>query len=245
MIALPLFAACTLSAHDADDATRRAVAHLDYVAGDYAGAVKKGRVVDAHEYEEALELLAETKALAAESATPAAVRAVEAVAVAVEAKAPAAEVKRLVADARGFLLAKADIAPPEGLSKARAAATFAARCAGCHGADGAPGTAAATLDPPPRDFRDPAVMDAFTPLRAYSAITDGLEGTAMSAFPDLSEAERWELAFWVVGLRHGEGVAPAEPLTAEKLADASDAALRARYTTDALAWLRREAPYGP
>jgi high-affinity iron transporter len=240
------------SASDDADGVRRAVARLDYVGGEYEDAVKDGEVVDAHEYEEAEEMVGEARELAREHAGADASRAVDAVAAAIDARAPAPDVERLVGEARRLLLAGEVIAPPEHapLSEARAATNWTARCASCHGAaGGGDGPAAAGMKPPPRNLRDPEVMETFTPLRAYSAVTDGIAETAMPAFADLSEEERWELAFWVVGLRHdappATGAAPSAAPAPAALADASDVDLRARLHAreETLAWLRRVAPW--
>src|SRR5690606_1886036 len=116
---------------------------------------------------------------------------------------------------------------------------------------------AARLDPAPTDFTDEDVMLGLSPARAFNALTDGIEGTAMVPFSHLPAHERWSLAFYVVALRHAEnsagsaGKAP-EDLTLADLAEMNDADLlswlqergvEGAEAADALAYLRRSAPF--
>ena len=76
-------------------------------------------------------------------------------------------------------------------------------CPTCHGADGGAQTEAAQkLEPQPANFLDPERTAAVSPHRAFHAISFGVPGTAMQAYPQLSEAQRWDLAFYVLSLRH-------------------------------------------
>lgn len=130
--------------------------------------------------------------------------------------------------------------PPD-LEKGRA--LYAEACASCHGADGrADVPLAATMTPPPADFHDPAIMGALSPYKAFNTIGFGVPGTGMPAFPSLSEADRWSLAFFVHTLRQPpcEGAAPR--LSARELAASSDDALAAAHGAGALACLRGVMP---
>lgn len=236
---------------------RRLAAMLDYVAGDYGEAVAGGAVVDAHEWEEQLEFLAEARRLA--DRLPQADLSLAHRLAALEAEARAhVGADLFAADARAIrreIVATfaIQVAPHEPPVYARGAALYAEHCASCHGATGAADTAAArALEPAPRNFRDGEVMASVTPSRAYNAITDGVEGTAMTAFPALSEQDRWDLAFAVTAMRfddaeaaRGLGGTPA----LSDLADRTDAELVGRLPASpaeraaAVAWLRRTAPY--
>jgi len=45
-------------------------------------------------------------------------------------------------------------------------------------------------------------MDLISPFQAFNTVSLGIEGTAMVAFKDLTEPERWDVAFYVLSLRH-------------------------------------------
>lgn len=87
--------------------------------------------------------------------------------------------------------------------------TYGLYCVGCHGeqGDGA-GPAARFLDPKPRDFRVGrlkfASVESGQPPRDEDylrVITDGLQGTAMPAFPLLSNTEKEALVAYVRSFR--------------------------------------------
>jgi high-affinity iron transporter len=243
----------------AEEDLRRLAAILDYIAADYAGAVKNGAVIDEGEYREQLSFLTDAAGLAAK--VPGAD--VAPVAKLVAAKAEPAEVaqaarglrKRLL-DEHGLVLAPA--APP---SLERGRALFAQSCAACHGpGGGGDGPAGKTLKPPPRSFLDPAAMAEMSAVRAFNAITDGMKGTAMASWTALSASDRWSLAFTVLALRHdaaaaarGQKLVAASarpiPTTAAALAGATDTdltlalALEEGARKDALAYLRTVAPF--
>jgi high-affinity iron transporter len=60
------------------------------------------------------------------------------------------------------------------------------------------------MEPPPADFHDAGRMRARSVYGLYSTISLGVGGTSMPAFENLSEDERWALAFYVASLRAGE-----------------------------------------
>lgn len=89
------------------------------------------------------------------------------------------------------------------------AAVYAKRCAQCHGADGAgDGPAAKFMRPRPRIFKENAAYKFRTtpsgelPTRAdlYRVIAQGIPGTSMPAFPQLTEDERWDLVVFIESL---------------------------------------------
>jgi high-affinity iron transporter len=134
----------------------------------------------------------------------------------------------------------------------RAQALFAGNCVQCHGEGGhGDGARAASLDPAPADFRDPARRLTLSPYRVYNTLTFGVPGTAMASFEALTPEDRWSLAFYVFRLGHAderEGAPTFMPLA--DLAAQSDgeilSALRAEANAApeaALTHLRREAAF--
>src|SRR6185295_11378283 len=86
-------------------------------------------------------------------------------------------------------------------------------CAGCHGVDGTgDGAAAAKLEPAPSNFHDAERMSQRSAYGLYNAISLGVNGTAMVAFKQLSDAERWALAFYVSGFPLADARAQGEAL---------------------------------
>ncbi|NVJ26624.1 FTR1 family protein [Myxococcus sp. AM011] len=120
---------------------------------------------------------------------------------------------------------------------------FQTNCAACHGADGSANLPiSATMEPAPANFRDAELMGGLTPYKAFNTTSFGVPGTAMPAYPTLSEDERWSLAFFVFTLRQPpcEGAPPRASL--ERLANTTDDDLVKSFGAEHLACLRRELP---
>lgn len=85
---------------------------------------------------------------------------------------------------------------PELLEKGRA--SFGRNCSACHGEKGAgDGIAAAALSPKPRNFGTERFKNGSKPAQIFETLKKGVPGSAMVAFTNLSEEERWALAYWV------------------------------------------------
>ena len=203
-LCLPAFAAAPASVNP-----RQTWQLLDYVAVDYGAAVQNGRVVSAAEYAEMREFAGAVRSqLAALPATPgqaALVTQADELVAAVEAKGDASHVADRAHRLADGLLANYPVGavpatPPD---PARAAPLYTAQCAACHGPSGhGDGPAAASLDPPPIAFTDAARAAQRSPFALYEAISQGIQGTAMTSFSSLSEGDRWALAFYVGSLAH-------------------------------------------
>lgn len=76
-------------------------------------------------------------------------------------------------------------------------------CAVCHGDEGrGDGRLAATLKPPPRDFKEATAYKKGATVAAIAqTIGKGLAGTSMPAFAHLSAADRLEIARYIAGLQ--------------------------------------------
>jgi mono/diheme cytochrome c family protein len=78
------------------------------------------------------------------------------------------------------LLAVAHGAPPV----PKGAATYAAKCAACHGTQGrGDGPVAASLPRKPRDLSNPEFWATVPLSKVRSAVTDGIPGSAMRGYP--------------------------------------------------------------
>lgn len=217
---------------------------LDYVAVDYAGAVRNGAVISPSEYAEMREFTA-TAQRQITALPPTAARASlliqsgalqEAVASKASAEVIATRAHKLGAD-----LLKAypvPLAPPSIPDLRRGELLFQTNCAACHGAKGrGDGPAAPSLSPRPVNFTDRDRAAKRSPFALEQVIDQGLDGTAMVSFAHLPAQDRWDLAF-----RVGMFAYPAaDAATGEKVWK-EDAALRAKIPNlAALAALTPEA----
>jgi high-affinity iron transporter len=190
------------------DTRARTILHLlDYVAVDYPEAVKGGAVADEAEYREQVDFVAQAITMLGElperPERAALVEQARRLLASVEGRRPADEVARLAGEIRGAVIEayQVPVAPSRPPDLRVAGELYAARCAACHGAEGrADGRAAGGLDPAPTDFHDHERVDRRSAYSFYSTITLGVPGTAMAAFADLSEEQRWGLALYAASL---------------------------------------------
>ncbi len=175
---------------------------LDYVAVDYGGAVRDGKVVSTSEYAEMREFSGSvTEKIATLPAKPAKAELVRESArfkALIESKASPQDVAAASRALGARLLAAYPVPlgpkwPPD---LSRGAQLFQQNCASCHGAKGDAQTPVARqLDPPPIAFSDRERASQRSPFALYQVINQGLEGTAMQSFAQLPDADKWALAF--------------------------------------------------
>ncbi len=269
LLALIFGFSATASAQDDLRAMRQVAGILDYVGSDYAGAVDAhGNVVSEMEYREQLSLTDDALALARASLGEehAVVRGLIELKAALERKPPPDELLRLCRRIRSDLVAdgRLSLAPDAAPVLARGRALyFENGCQTCHAADGSANTdAARALDPHPANFLDADRLNGVSPYRAFYAITFGVTGTGMQAFTQLDDAQRWDLAFFVLSMRHRERdlergrsllAGSSVPTDAAALSSMTEADLLGRIEpmlatpadrADALAFLRARAPFG-
>ena len=191
----------------------RSILHLlDYVGVDYGGAVQAGKVVSADEYKEMMEFSSQVgegmKALPDNPARAVLIADARKLAGQIAAKAEARDVADASAKLRWALIAayQLQIAPRAAPPLAGAAVLYAQNCAACHGASGrGDGPAAKGLDPAPANFHNSVRMASRSAFGLYNTISLGVGGTSMTPFTQLSDEDRWALAFYVANL--GENAA--------------------------------------
>lgn len=183
---------------------------IDYLATDYAGAVKNGAVLSASEYAEMREFTATVhrrlQALPPTPGTPALLSQADQLIASVDAKASPAQVA-IEAHALADALLKAypiPTAPAQAPDLTQGATLYQNQCAMCHGATGhGDGPVGLQLNPRPVDFTDQARADQRSPLSLYEVISHGVEGTPMASYSSrLSSDERWALAYYVGSLAY-------------------------------------------
>lgn len=176
---------------------------LDYISVDYAGAVAKGRVISATEYAEQKEFAATVDAKVSglpnrpERATL--IAGVTRLQASIAAKADGAQVADLAHGLAASLLRAypVPLAPNSPPSFSRGQALFKANCAACHGMAGdGHGPDAAKLATPPIAFTDAARARERSTFALYQVLTQGLDGTPMRAFDELSSDDRWSAALY-------------------------------------------------
>lgn len=256
LIAVPL-ALVGLQAMAAGTQENRAqtIVHmLDYVSVDYPNTVKDGKVTDVGEYQEQREFAGQVQSLLGQlpavAGKEALLRDAQALMARINAKAPGGEVTGLARALAAAVVQRYQllVAPRQAPDLAKAASLFQAQCASCHGAQGrGDGPAAPGMDPAPNNFHDAARMDKRSIYGLYNTVTLGVAGTAMRGFTELSEADRWVLAFLASGmsteprqLTHGEslwskGTGKAELGDLRRLVTSTPADLRAMGRADLVA----------
>lgn len=209
---------------------------LDYLATDYAGAVKDGTVVSASEYREMQEFSATAqqriRALPPSPDAAALDQDADALAAAIKAKKSPAAVSRQAHALADALLKAYPVAsaPEHAPDLSRGAMVYQTRCAACHGRSGhGDGPAGLALSPRPVDFTDSQRADQRSSLSLYEVITHGVPGTPMAGYADrLSDEDRWALAYHVGSLAYeGEAASGAslwrnDPAVRAEIVDLKD-----------------------
>ena len=212
-----LFAAALLcmpgqaAALSTEDSAKQVWQLLDYLAVDYGGAVADGQVKDQSEFGEMQEF-AQTAArqiadLPDRPEKAALLEQAAALKTAIAAKAGAADVGERARGLASALLAAypVPVAPAKAPSLQHGQALYAAQCASCHGAQGrGDGPLAAQLNPPPVAFSDRDRARARSLFSLYQTISNGVSGTSMPAFANLSDDDRWALSFFASTLAFSE-----------------------------------------
>jgi Cytochrome C oxidase, cbb3-type, subunit III len=176
----------------------------------------------------------------------------------IERAAPTKDVHATVADLREELLVDhaIDRSPGPAPDLERGRVLYERHCASCHGVSGRADTLlAATLRPHPANLAEPLFGATISPYDVTTAVRFGVDGTAMAPIASLDAADRWDVAFYVVGLRHAGPTADTVPsFTPRELALVSDDELSDQLFAAgvggadmplALNALRRRAPFEP
>jgi high-affinity iron transporter len=186
---------------------------LDYLAADYAGAVKDGAVISGSEYSEMREFSRTAKsriqALPATTASATLLAGADSLIAQIDAKAAPADVARsahMLADAllRAYPI---ETGPRRAPDLAQGATLYEQQCAVCHGSAGkGDGPVGVRLSPPPVNFTAQARADQRSTLSLYEVITQGVQGTPMASYgKTLSATSRWDLAYYIGTLAYPQG----------------------------------------
>ncbi len=223
---------------------------VDYVAVDYGGAVDTaGNIANPDEYAEmqdfARAIREQLAALPPGPAREELLALAGRLAARIEARAPAGEIQALAGRIRERMIEAFDVTiQPRGVPDlTRGRALFAEHCVACHGTEGrGDGPLARTLEPAPTDFTDYERYRQRTLHGLYSTITQGVADTGMRGYSELSDSDRWALAFYVGQL------APSPELKAagaEALARNPDAPVADPRVLTAMTPAEAEGRFGP
>jgi len=187
--------------------TQQLLQLIDYVGVDYSGAVEDARVVNEAEYAEMLDFTAgisqQLVDLPEHSVKTELISQTKTLALWVQQKEPAEKIRQLTSQMHNNIINAYNIVvvPRKQPDLEKAKILYAEQCASCHGADGfGDGPAAAGMEPPPINFHDVERYKQRTLYGLHSTITQGVSDTAMKAYDQLSDEDRWSLAFYVGSL---------------------------------------------
>lgn len=232
-----VFLIITFSAAAQNPSPRTIVHILDYIGGDYPGAVENGKITNPAEYEEQLELLASAKkilladaALSNREDLKSDFQNLEKL---IKGLASASDVLALSAGAKQKIIfaTKLQMAPQTWPSLAQGKSVYEANCLSCHGVTGrGDGPGAKDLNPPAADFSSKDRNTFLSPTKVFNTARIGIEGTAMKGFDQLNDEDLWAVAFYIFSLKHNsEAAAPLESwqknISLEDVSNSSDPAL--------------------
>lgn len=209
-----IFATTAFANNTALDLVPQAWQMLDYLAVDYAEAVEDGEVIAEGEYTEMVDF---------SSTVHNYILALPETAQKAQLEVDATQLQRLVNNKAAHALVKKQAqrladdlieaypiptAPDAAPDLSLGAVLYQEHCASCHGVTGnGDGQLAEGLDPEPIAFTDKERANQRSALSLYQTITQGVDGTSMAAYRELSENERWALAFYVGTLAYTDQVA--------------------------------------
>lgn len=192
----------------AADEAERILSLVDYIGGDYSNAVHDGKIVNDNEYKEmvgfsndAIHLLQGLNVSGLDKSTTLAD--LELLNRKIVNKSPVDEVEGLSNEIKDKLISDYGIVPyPENHPSLNAGRElYVKNCSQCHGILGyGDGPLAPGFSPPPMNFTDMGSTATLSPFKIYNTMSFGIQGTKMPSFPNLSDREKWNLAFYVMTL---------------------------------------------
>ncbi len=192
----------------ASSAEKRILSLVDYIGGDYQNAVNNGEVINEDEYNEMLEFSAETKelfkTLKLSDGDKANIESkVNELSTLIISKSPVQNVEDIANKIKENLISSYQIVPhPQSRPSLEVGKElYDTNCSSCHGLKGAgDGNLAQGLNPAPANLIDPEFYSGLSPFKVHNTMTFGIAGTAMPAFPQISNDKKWDVAFYVMSL---------------------------------------------
>lgn len=246
LYSLALYCSLVLSANAS---VQQLLQLVDYLGVDYAAAIQAGEVVNPAEYQEMQDFSAgiqqQVEQLPEHAGKARLIEQAQRLSALVNQRAAAKLVAELTGAMRLALVThyRVTVVPRKVPDLQHGQNLFSQHCAACHGAAGSgDGALGRTLEPPPTNFTDAERYRQRTLYGLYNTITQGVAGTGMRGYGELSDHDRWSLAFYVgqlavnqAGRAAGEievSTSPAQPLSSlETLTLTTPAEAEARYGT--------------
>ncbi|MCU6435305.1 cytochrome c/FTR1 family iron permease [Undibacterium sp. Jales W-56] len=215
LIALLCFASASLPARANDlptqTKTKQIWQMLDYLAVDYGRSVKDGAVRNQSEYAEMEEFARTAERQLAELPDSPAMPELKSEAAKLRTSIGNKSSPQEVADQAhalaGHLLATYPIpmAPVKLPELQLGAKLYQSQCASCHGVSGhADGPLSATLNPPPIALADHGRAQERSVFSLQQIITQGVAGTSMRGFTELTDEERWAIAYFASTMSYSD-----------------------------------------
>ncbi len=218
LLFLSIFVANSMA--DTSGPDYRQMAQLaEYVGVDYPEAVDNGEVINEGEYQEMLEFSSILVAQAQSSEVNTLISRAQTLETAIREKQSPVVIQQLCSQFRSDLLEHMPqtALPQQLLPMTETQSLFQSHCSACHGTQGkGNGPASAGLEPPPTDFTNRSRALNRSILGLYDAISNGIDETAMVAYDQLSEQQRWSLAFYAGSLAF-DGISAGEVASAPNL----------------------------
>lgn len=182
---------------------------LDYISSDYPSAVNNGVIINEKEYMELKEFSKTVNDMSAKILLPNKegefiLSLLSRLQELIQEKGPLAKVDSVAKTVKDKIInvtgyQTAPITWPNSKNGSR---LFIQNCIQCHDIQGnGIGKLAAGLTPAPTNFLDDSIMSGRSPFQAFNTIRLGITGTAMQAYPSLTDEEVWDLAFYIHSLR--------------------------------------------
>lgn len=225
---------------------------LDYLAVDYGKAVQDGNITSKAEYAEMQEFVSAAERQLVELPTtpakPALIASAAALRNAIAEKASPTTVSAQAHQLAAALLAAypVPVSPLKPPNLPLGSTLYQNLCASCHGVTGhADGPLAAKLSPPPIALADPDRARERSVFSLQQIITQGVDGTSMPSFSQLTDDERWAIAYFASTLSYSAAERQAGAKlwstraelhmvipTLDKLSQTSESALAQRIDAD-------------
>jgi len=191
--------------------TQQLLQLIDYVGVDFSSAVKKGQVINEAEYAEMIDfaegIAQHMTDLPEHIAKPELIEQSQTLRNWIQNKKSANDIKQLTARMHHKILNAYQVVviPRIQPDLQKAKQLYAVQCSSCHGSEGyGDGPAAMGMDPAPINFHDINRYNQRTLYGLHNTISQGVNDTAMPAYTQLSDEDRWSLAFFVGGIAKPE-----------------------------------------
>lgn len=186
---------------------KRILSLVDYIGGDYQNAVADGKIINTDEYNEMLDFSATALELGSRIITDKEYvkNDTRLLSNLINDKADVQSVVNLSNKIKQNLISDFNLKtyPDKAPSIKVGKMLYANNCSQCHGLTGmADGQLADGLVPHPANFAEGDLIEGLSAFKVYNTASFGISGTGMPSFPNLTEEQKWDIAFYVLSIRY-------------------------------------------